>query len=79
MKSKKVTCLMVLALSTTATISVRLTAQEQGDQHAPHHRYRVIDLGTLGGTDRAEGTSAGRDETIGGSGLRDTSSLRRRA
>jgi probable HAF family extracellular repeat protein len=50
MKSNKLTCLMLLALFTTGTIPELLAAQEQQEHNKKLPRYRVIDLGTLGGT-----------------------------
>jgi probable HAF family extracellular repeat protein len=50
MKSNRLTRLMLLALFTTGTIPEPLVAQEQQEHNKKLLRYRVIDLGTLGGT-----------------------------
>ena len=50
MKSNRLTRLMLLALFTTGTIPELLVAQEQQEHNKKLPRYRVIDLGTLGGT-----------------------------
>jgi probable HAF family extracellular repeat protein len=50
MKSNKLPCLIVLALFASRGIPSRLAAQEQKDQHATRPHYRLIDLGTFGGS-----------------------------
>jgi probable HAF family extracellular repeat protein len=50
MKSHKRTCLIVLALFASGAVPGRLAAQEHKDQHATHPHYRLIDLGTFGGS-----------------------------
>jgi probable HAF family extracellular repeat protein len=49
MKTKKLTCLMVLAAFATLAIPDRLVTQEQKGSHSTHQHYRLIDLGTFGG------------------------------
>ena len=49
MQSKTSAVLVLMILLGDAAVSVRLIAQVQTDPHSEHHRYRFVDLGTLGG------------------------------
>jgi probable HAF family extracellular repeat protein len=50
MKSRALTCVILVALFATLSAPVRLGAQDQQEDHR-RARYTVIDLGTLGGND----------------------------
>jgi probable HAF family extracellular repeat protein len=50
MKSRTLTLIAAMTFSAALATAVRLTAQEQQEDKKEHHRYTVIDLGTLGGT-----------------------------
>jgi probable HAF family extracellular repeat protein len=52
MKSRTLTCISAVSLFAVLAISVRLPAQEQPavqGENAQHTRYKLIDIGTLGG------------------------------
>jgi probable HAF family extracellular repeat protein len=50
MKSRILTCITAMALFGVLAIPVRLAAQEQnGNRRHRQHRYRFVDMGTLGG------------------------------
>lgn len=48
MKSEKLLCITTMTLFAALAIPVRLAAQEQ-KEGKEHHRYKLVDLGTLGG------------------------------
>jgi probable HAF family extracellular repeat protein len=48
MKSKRSTCVHVIALLAALAVPLGLAAQNKQD-HGKHHRYKLVDLGTLGG------------------------------
>jgi probable HAF family extracellular repeat protein len=50
MKSRTLTLFPATVLFAALTFTVQPAAQEQQQQKAEHRRYKVIDLGTLGGT-----------------------------
>jgi probable HAF family extracellular repeat protein len=51
MKANATVAISVITFLIALMISVQLTAQERTEQnHTKHHRYRFIDLGTLGGS-----------------------------
>jgi probable HAF family extracellular repeat protein len=50
MKSRILTCITAVTLLAALAIPVRMAAQEQnGNRRHRHHRYRFVDMGTLGG------------------------------
>jgi probable HAF family extracellular repeat protein len=49
MKFKALTCIVAMTLFAASAIPVRLAAQEKQEHKEGHHRYKLIDLGTLGG------------------------------
>jgi hypothetical protein len=51
MKFRALTCIFAMTLFGALAIPVRLVAQERvgEEHHAMHHRYKLVDLGTLGG------------------------------
>ena len=63
MKSRKLTCLTAMTLFALLALPVRLAAQEPHNNE--HPRYRVRDLGTLGGTFSLAGGINNRGEVEG--------------
>jgi probable HAF family extracellular repeat protein len=51
MKSRALTCIFAMTLFAALALPVPLAAQERvgEEHHAMHHRYKLVDLGTLGG------------------------------
>src|SRR5438094_3003719 len=63
MKARKLTCITAMTLSAVLALPVSLEAQEQHNNE--HSRYRVKDLGTLGGTFSFAGGMNNRGEVEG--------------
>src|SRR5580704_17823275 len=49
MKFKKRTPLVAVAVLIATTITINSSAQNKADNKSQHPRYRLVDLGTLGG------------------------------
>ena len=49
MNTKKLVCVTTMTLVAALAITIPLSAQDKTDHHK-HHQYKLIDLGTFGGT-----------------------------
>jgi probable HAF family extracellular repeat protein len=75
MKSKTLTCITAMTLFAALAISVRMLAQELAAQPKKgHHRYKLVDLGTLGGPTSYESING-----FGGQILNDAGTVSSRA